>query len=160
MEDRVMWHQVQLRCFKICRGRKSLEETTNFRANLDHYETGLLWKDEVVVLPNNRPLAERRLTNLERSLDKDSERAKAYYVTVESYIAKDYARKLSPTEIAPKEPKNTWYLPGHAVTNPNMLGKIGIVFNAAAPYKRTWLNDQLVTGPNLLNSLMGVIMRF
>ena len=112
------------------------------------------------MLPNNRPLAERRLTNLERSLDKDSERAKAYYDTVESYIAKDYARKLSPTEIAAKEPKNTWYLPHHAVTNPNKPGKIHVVFDAAAPYKGTSLNDHLVTGPDLLNSLVGVIMRF
>ena len=56
------------------------------------------------MFPNNRTLAERRLTNLERSLDKDSEGAKALYDTVESYIAKDYARKLSPTEIATKKP--------------------------------------------------------
>ncbi|XP_068719613.1 uncharacterized protein [Montipora capricornis] len=135
------------------RALKRLEETTIFRADLDHYETGLLWKDEEVVLPNNRPLAER-------SLDKNSERAKAYYDTVESYIAKDYARKLSPTEIATKVPKNTWYLPHHAVTNPNKPGKIRVVLDAAAPYKGTSLNDQLVTGPDLLNSLVGVIMRF
>ena len=112
------------------------------------------------MLPNIRPLAERGLSNLEQSLDKDSERAKAYYDTVESYIAKDHARKLSPTETAPKEPKNTWYMPHHAVTNAKKLEKIGIVFDAAAPYKGTWLNGQLVTGPNLLNSLIGVIMRF
>lgn len=93
------------------RSLKHLEETTNVWANLGHYETGLLLKDEEVMLPNNRPLAEKRLTNLEQSLDKDSERAKAYYDTVDTYIAKGYARKLSPTEIAAKEPKNTWYLP-------------------------------------------------
>ena len=105
-------------------------------------------------------MAERRLLNLERSLDKDSERAKAYYDTVESYVAKDYARKLSPTEIAAKEPKNTWYLPHHAVTNSNKPGKIRVVFDAAAPYKGTSLNDHLVTGRDLLNSLVGGIMRF
>ena len=75
------------------RALEHLEETTNFRANLGHYETGLLRKDEVV-LPNNRPLAEKRLANLERSLDKDSERAKAYYDTVDTYITKGYARKV------------------------------------------------------------------
>ncbi|XP_044174392.1 uncharacterized protein LOC122958023 [Acropora millepora] len=142
------------------RALKRLEETTNFRADLGHYETGLLWKGEEVMLPNNRPLAEKRLTNLERSLDKDSEKAKAYYNTDDTYIAKGYARKLSPTEIAVKEPKNTWYLPHHAVTNPNKAGKIRVVFDAAASYKGTSLNDQLVTGPDLLNSLVGVIMRF
>ena len=34
-----------------------LEETTNFRVNLDHCESSLLWKNEEVVLPNNKPLA-------------------------------------------------------------------------------------------------------
>ena len=34
------------------------------------------------------------------------------------------------------------------------------MFDAAAPYKRTSLNDQLVTGLDQLNSLVGVIMRF
>ena len=134
------------------RALKHLEETTNFRADLGHYETGLLWKDEEVMLPNNRPIA--------GAMDKDSERAKACYDTVDTYIAKGYARKLSPTEIAAKEPKNTWYLPHHAVTNPNKPGKVRVVFDAAASYKGTSLNDQLVTGPDLLNSLVGVIMRF
>ena len=46
------------------------------------------------------------------------------------------------------------------MTNPNKPGKIQVVFDAAAPYKRTSFNDQLVTGPNLLNSLVCVIMRF
>ena len=61
------------------RALKHLEETTNFQADLGHYETGLQWKDEEVVLSNNHPLAQKRLINLKRSLDKDSERAKAYY---------------------------------------------------------------------------------
>ena len=142
------------------RALKNLEETTNFRADLGHYETGLLWKDEEVMLPNNRPRVEKRLANLERSLDKDSESAKAHYDTVDTYIAKGYARKLSPTETVAKEPKNTWYLPHHAVTNPNKPGKVRVVFDAAASYKGTSLNDQLVTGPDLLNSLVVVIMRF
>ena len=93
------------------------------------------------MLPNNRPLAEKRLTNLERSLDKDTERAKAYYDTVDTYIAKGYVRKLSPTETVAKEPKNTWYLPHHAVTNPNKPGKVRVVFDAAASYKGTSLSD-------------------
>ena len=46
------------------------------------------------------------------------------------------------------------------MTNPNKQEKICVVFDAAALYKGTSLNDQLVTGPALLNSLVGVIMRF
>ena len=37
------------------RALKRLEESTNFRADLGHYETGLLWKGEEVMLPNNTP---------------------------------------------------------------------------------------------------------
>lgn len=74
------------------RALKHLEETTNFLSDLGLYKTDhLLWKDEEVMLPNNHPLPERRLRNLKRSLDKDSDRAKAYYDTVETYIAKGYA---------------------------------------------------------------------
>ena len=47
------------------RALKRLEETISFRADLGHYETGLLWKDEEVTLLNNHPVADKRLTNLE-----------------------------------------------------------------------------------------------
>ena len=67
---------------------------------------------------------------------------------------------IPPKEIAAKEPKKTWHLPHHAVTNPNKPGKVRLVFEAAASYKGTSLNDQLVTAPDLLSSLVGVIMRF
>ena len=46
------------------------------------------------------------------------------------------------------------------MTNPHEPGKVHVVFDAAASYKKTSLNDQLVTGPDLLNSLVGVTMRF
>lgn len=157
MEDRVIWYEVQSRQPKI-KALKCLEETTNFRTDLGHYETGPLWKDDSIELPNNHILAERKLANLQRGLDKNEDRAKAYYKTLETYISKGYARKLSPAEAA-QEPENTWYLPHHADMNPNKPGKIRVVFDAAASRKGTSLNDQLVTGPDLLNSLVGVIMR-
>lgn len=87
------------------RALKHLEETTNFRADLGHYETGLLWKDEEVMLPNNRPLAEKRLANLERSLGKACERAKAYYDTVDTYIAKAMPESYLPQRLLLRNPR-------------------------------------------------------
>lgn len=53
-----------------------------------------------------------------------------------------------------------WYVPHFGVTNINKPGKIRLVFDAAA---KTWgisLNDQLETGVQLLESLIGVLLRF
>ena len=44
---------------------------------------------------------------LERNLDRDTERARAYESTMDVYISKGYARKLSDAEAASKTDK-TW----------------------------------------------------
>ena len=54
----------------------------------------------------------------------------------------------------------TWYLPHHAVLSPNKPGKIRVVFDAASKYDRVCLNNKLFTGPDLLNNLVGILMRF
>ena len=58
-------------------------------------------------------------------------------------------------------PLNThWYFPHHAVFHPQKPGKIRFVFDCSANYRGTSLNDQLLQGPDLTNSLVGVITRF
>ena len=52
-----------------------------------------------------------------------------------------------------------WYIPHHAVYHP-VKQKLRVVFNCAAPYQGTSLNDQLLQGPDLTSSLIGVVIRF
>ena len=52
-----------------------------------------------------------------------------------------------------------WYIPHHAVINPNKE-KIRVVFDCAATFKGRSLNDHLFQGPDLINSLIGMIIRF
>ena len=58
------------------------------------------------------------------------------------------------------ECEKIWYLPHHLVQNPNKPRKIRRVVNAASNYRGQSLNSNLLTGPDLFNSLLGLLLRF
>ena len=55
--------------------------------------------------------------------------------------------------------KITWYLPHHLVINPHKT-KIRVVFDCAAKLHLVSLNDKLISGPDLMNNLIGIVIRF
>ena len=57
-------------------------------------------------------------------------------------------------------PESIWYLTHHPVTNPNKPGKVRRVANAASKFRGESLNSNLLTGPELLNNLVGKLLRF
>jgi hypothetical protein len=124
-----------------------------------HYEVGMLWKSEETWLPDNRNMAAAQLRTLRRKLDKNAELRGKYKAFVDDYLEKGYARKLTVEETAGRTNK-TWYLPHHGVFHPKKPGKIRVVFNAAALHDGVSLNNQLYQGPDLTNSLVGVLLRF
>lgn len=125
----------------------------------DRYEAGLLWKKKDVQLCDNREVAEKRLKSTERTVKRDRALAERYSGIIKEYEAKGYARKLTPAEAAMPSSKR-WFLPHHPVLNPNKPGKVRMVMDAAAKKNGVSLNDNLLIGPDLLNSLTGVLMRF
>ena len=136
----------------------SIPDSTTVLQN-GHYEVGLLWRNSDTVLPNNVHTAQRRYDSVAKRLCNKSDFATTYVKTVNDYIAKGYAQKLNREEIQ-RTTKHTWYLPHHGVTNSNKPGKVRVVFDAAAVHMKTSLNENLLTGPDLLNSLFGVLQRF
>lgn len=119
------------------------------------YEVPLLWKQEDSTLPDNYDSTLKRLQNIERKLDHDPQLKIEYSKQMEALIEKGYAERAPP-----EKSSRTWYLPHFAVTNPMKPGKIRIVHDAAAKTKGVSLNDHLMTGPDLIQSLPGVLMRF
>ena len=112
-----------------------------------------------VKFPDNRLMAEKRLESTERKLKHDEELAEKYCAIIEDYVDMGCARKLAPEE-ASTPTSRQWFLPHHPVRNPNKPDKVQIVMGAAAKYDGVSLNDKLHTGPDLLNSLVGVLLRF
>ena len=78
---------------------------------------------------------------------------------MKEYIKKGHARKLSDKE-GNTISTRTNYNPHHSVANFNKPIKLCIIFDAAAKFSNTSLNQQLVKGPHLLNSLIGILLRF
>ena len=133
-----------------------LEDTTK---KVDgRYEVPLLWKNGSSPMQNNRTVAEHRLALLEKRLQRDPKLAEAYKETIHSDMEKGYIKRTVLNESASEEKK--WYLPHHPVLNPNKPGKVRRVCDAACRYQGSSLNDHLITGPDLLNSLTGIFIRF
>lgn len=53
-----------------------------------------------------------------------------------------------------------WYLPSFGVCHPQKPSQIRVVFDSSAQFSGVYLNDVYLTGPDLHNSLLGVLLRF
>ena len=103
-------------------------------------------------------MAEHRLNLLKRRLARDSTTHEKYKCFMEDPIEKGHARPEPREE--PNPPAARWYLPHHPVYHPQKPGKLRVVFDCAAKWRGTLLNDQPLQGPDLTQSLVGVLSRF
>ncbi|XP_013174929.1 PREDICTED: uncharacterized protein LOC106123244 [Papilio xuthus] len=133
----------------------ALLEATCKRLSDGRFEAGLLWKNKDEIMPNNYTSAENRLKYIEKKLDRNPELKMKYNEQIQKLIENKYA------EEAPIGSKSNrlWYLPHFSVEHP-VKRKLRIVFDAAARYQGKSLNDALLPGPDLLQSLFGVLLRF
>ena len=102
----------------------------------------------------------KRLESTERRLKKDPEQGVAYEKQMEEMKEMQFSRKLSKKEMDNyKGPVH--YIPHHAVIRPEKKSTpVRIVFNSSSVYQGHALNDYWLKGPDLLNNLFGVILRF
>ena len=118
------------------------------------------WKKDPSQLPDNRAQAIKRLESTERRLMKHPEQAEAYNKQMKEMIDMNFSRKLTDEELnAYKGPIH--YIAHHGVLRPEKASTpLRIVFNSSSVYQGHCLNDYWLKGPDLLNSLFGVILRF
>ncbi|KAK7906758.1 hypothetical protein WMY93_015370 [Mugilogobius chulae] len=133
-----------------------MKETTVLKDG--HYCIDLPFRVENPVLPNNRCAALQRLQSLKRRFERDGTFKDQYTDFLNNMLEQGYAEKVPASEQAPKEGK-VWYIPHHGVHHPTK-GTLRVVFDCGCTYKGTSLNSQLLQGPDLTNTLIGVVLRF
>ena len=112
-------------------------------------------------------MVEKRLISFQWRLKRNPVLRKQYRTIIEDYLEKGYASKVA-DETTNQQPstdqittaERRWYLPHHPVINPQKPAKVRVVFDCAAKYRNTSLNDQLLQDPDLTNKLIGVLLRF
>ena len=72
-------------------------------------------------------------------------------------ISKNYAELVPQQQLHYKKGK-VWYIPHHGVIQGK--GSLRVVFDCGATFKGASLNSELLPGPNLTSSLLGVLLRF
>ncbi|XP_059048555.1 uncharacterized protein LOC131843818 [Achroia grisella] len=138
------------------RALKILERESRRLPN-GRYETGLLWREDSMKIPTNYTEARKRLHNLEKRLDRDENLKIKYNERINNLITSGYAEHAK----TPPAEDRTWYLPHFPVANPAKPHKPPrLVHDASAKTAGLSLNDLLLSGPDLLQSLPGVVMRF
>ncbi|KAL7870792.1 hypothetical protein SRHO_G00082890 [Serrasalmus rhombeus] len=115
-------------------------------------------RNKDVVMPNNKCVAEQRASSLKRKLTKNSSFHDDYTAFVSDLLSKGYAVEV-PANKLNRNDGQVWYIPHHGVIHPQK-GKLRVVFDCASSFQGKSLNEELLQGPDLTNSLVGVLTRF
>ena len=136
----------------------SIWEDSIRRREDGHYMLSVPFRLRPPFLPPNREMAEKRLESLRRQLTRDETKHKAYTDFMSDLLERGYAEKVEEDQLNRSD--TVWYLPHHTVHNPKKPDKVRVVFDCKASFQGVSLNSQVLQGPDLLNGLLGVLLRF
>ncbi|GBP05781.1 hypothetical protein EVAR_68024_1 [Eumeta japonica] len=105
--------------------------------------------------PDNYNGARKRLTNIENKMDRDPAFAAAYTAQIEKLIENGYARRLENRA----QVRDCFFLHISPLQIRTSLTRFESC-STRPPVSRKSLNDYLLSGPDLLNSLTGILFRF
>ena len=105
-------------------------------------------------VPESLHIAKRRLMGQQKKLANHPERAFKYKETFEKMKAEGHAEPVKKTE--KEDSKSTHYITHF----PTEQQKFRVVYNGALSINGQSLNDMLFRGPNFLQSLVGILLRF
>ena len=163
--------------------RRFLEimETKIQKNQRGNWEMPLPFRFSNTAMPNNRSLAVNRLNSLLRTFKKKPKIKEDYLQFMGNVFNRGHAVPVPQEELSapsshpetnerslPDQEQTTktrnegrmWYLPHFGVYHPRKLDQIRVVFDSSAEFQGVSLNKELLPGPDLMNSLVGVLIRF
>ena len=124
-----------------------------------NWEMPLPFRHENTTMPNNRNQTVNRLNGLLRTLRRKPQMQEDYLAFMAKVFDKGHTSPVPPEE-SKAEPGRVWYLPHFGVYHPKKPTQIRVVFDSSAEFDGVSLNKELLAGPDLMNSLLGVLIRF
>jgi hypothetical protein len=125
-----------------------------------HFRLPLPFRRASVLMPNNRSQAVQRALGLRKRFAADEKYHSDYSQFMKGLIDKGFARKTPNVSTGTDKSVQRWYLPHHGVYHPQKPGKIRVVFDCSCSYNGVSLNRELLQGSDLMNTLIGVLLRF
>ena len=147
IEEQTVMSQEDMRFLQIMENNIHQDEN-------GYYEMPLPFKTDRPCLPNNKQMAEKRLWCLKKRFQRDQKYFEDYKKFMNDVLAHGDAEEVDEMETSFR-----WYIPHHGVYHPKK-NKIRVVFDCSAQHQETSLNEHLLQGPDLMNSLIGVLYRF
>ena len=121
-----------------------------------HYVVPIPWREGAPDFPVNKVMARNRLKSTLRKLSKTG-KLDEYSAGMHDMLEQGFAEPVPVNDVP--SPGRVWYLPHHAVVHPEKK-KLRIVFDCAAKQGDISLNKSCLSGPDLTNKLLHVLLRF
>ena len=122
----------------------------------EHLSAPLPFKPNRPLLPNNRETALKRAKSLHASLSKNEVKRQHFIDFMSKIFENGHAEEAPPLT----KDEECWYLPVFGVYHPQKPDQIRCVFDSSAQHEGISLNRVLLQGPDLINSLLGILLRF
>ena len=120
------------------------------------YEVGLLWQSDLRP-PNNYKRALEMFYKLEADLARHPEKCAAFHQAHQDWLMDGYLQRVEGSSMDGDQ----FFLPGFVVERETSHGKTyRYVMDGARKFQGHCLNDYLLPGPNVMNNLAEVLLRF
>ncbi|XP_049897103.1 uncharacterized protein LOC126388200 [Epinephelus moara] len=131
-----------------------------FHSPEPHWHAKYPWTEDPVSLPDNKRAVEATFLRTEKQLAKEPDWKTAYASQVHEMVNRKAAVELS-KEVLQSWTGPVWYISHLIAPNPHSVSTpVRLVWNNSQKYRGLSLNDILIKGPDVLNPIRAVLLRF